>query len=59
MLQLYKLHDENYMDIIKSLFQININMPGSMENEHPHKFLQNLRPIEEFRNTPLIPISDR
>jgi hypothetical protein len=34
-------------------------MPGSMENEHPHKFLANLRPIEEFRNTPLIPISDR
>jgi hypothetical protein len=34
-------------------------MPGTIENEHPHKFLPNLRPIEEFRNTPLIPISDR
>jgi hypothetical protein len=36
-----------------------MNMPGSMENEHPHKFLKDLRPIEEFRNTPLVPISDR
>jgi len=34
-------------------------MPGTMENEHPHRFIQNLRPIEEFRNTPLIPISER
>ncbi len=47
------------MEKIKQLFQININLPGTMENEHPHKFLQNLRPIEEFRNTPLIPVSDR
>lgn len=30
-----------------------------MENEHPHKFLKNLRPIEEFRHTPLIPISEK
>ena len=30
-----------------------------MENEHPHRFLPSLRPIEEFRNTPLIPISER
>lgn len=30
-----------------------------MENEHPHRFIEHLRPIEEFRNTPLIPISDR
>lgn len=34
-------------------------MPGVMENEHPHKFLKNLRPVEEFRHTPIIPISDR
>lgn len=30
-----------------------------MEAEHPHKFLENLRPIEEFRHTPLIPINQR
>lgn len=30
-----------------------------MENEHPHKFLKELRPVEDFRHTPIIPISDR
>ena len=30
-----------------------------MENEHPHRFIEHLRPIEEFRNTPLIPISEK
>jgi len=30
-----------------------------MENEHPHRFLPSLIPVEEFRHTPLIPISDR
>jgi hypothetical protein len=30
-----------------------------MENEHPHRFLPELRPLEEFRNTPLIPVSER
>lgn len=34
-------------------------MPGAIELEHPHKFLKDLRPIEEFRHTPLIPISER
>jgi len=53
------IKDEEHMDYIRSLMSININMPGTMENENPHRFLQNLRPIEEFRNTPLIPISDR
>ena len=59
MLQLYKLQDQNYMDAVRASFEININLPGCMENEHPHRFLQNLRPLEDFRNTPLIPISDR
>ena len=58
------------MESLRRCFTININMPGSMENEHPHKFLKSttintthnvidLRPVEEFRNTPLIPISDK
>ena len=34
-------------------------MPGTMEAEHPHKFLKDLRPIEDFRHTPLVPISDK
>jgi|JI6StandDraft_1071083.scaffolds.fasta_scaffold88630_2 hypothetical protein len=36
---------------------MNINLPGAIENENPNSFLQ-LRPIEEFRHTPLIPISE-
>ena len=26
---------------------------------HPNKFLPNLRPVEDFRHTPLIPISEK
>ena len=33
-------------------------MPGCIENEHTHRFMK-IRPIEEFRHTPLIPISDK
>ena len=33
-------------------------MPGTLENEDPNRFL-NLRPVEEFRYLPIIPISDR
>merc|ERR1712046_489772 len=37
---------------------MNLNMPGALENEDPNRFLQ-LRPVEEFRYLPIIPISDR
>merc|ERR1719330_619122 len=30
-----------------------------MEVVHPNKFLPNLRPVEEFRHTPIIPISEK
>jgi len=26
---------------------------------HPNKFLPNLRPVEDFRHTPIIPISEK
>ncbi|EGR34259.1 hypothetical protein IMG5_018840 [Ichthyophthirius multifiliis] len=48
-----------YMDRMKRNVSINFNIPGTLENEHPHKFIQNLRPLQEFRNTPLIPISEK
>jgi len=38
--------------------RVNTDIPGAMETVHPNKFLPNLRPVEEFRHTPLIPISD-
>jgi hypothetical protein len=33
-------------------------LPGCIETENPNRFIKNLRPIEEFRNTPIIPVSD-
>jgi len=33
-------------------------LPGCIETENPNRFIKNLRPIEDFRNTPLIPVSD-
>ena len=41
------------------MFRVNTDIPGSLEVVHPNKFLPNLRPVEEFRHTPLIPISER
>jgi hypothetical protein len=35
-----KLNDESYMDDLRRCFSLNINMPGAMENEHPHRFLK-------------------
>jgi len=34
-------------------------VPGSIESIHPNKFLANLRPVEDFRHTPVIPISEK
>jgi len=50
---------DQYMDQIRRNMTLNMNMPGVMENEDPHKFIKALRPVEEFRHTPIIPISDR
>jgi hypothetical protein len=36
---------------------VNISIPGTIEVEDPRNFME-LRPIEEFRHTPLIPISE-
>ena len=41
------------------MFRVNTDIPGAMEVVHPNKFLPNLRPIEEFRHTPLIPVSEK
>ena len=39
--------------------RFNPDIPGSIEVVHPNKFLPNLRPVEDFRHTPIIPISDK
>lgn len=53
------IQNQEYMDQLRRCFAVNLNMPGSVEAEHPHKFIKNIRPIEEFRNTPLIPIAEK
>ena len=39
--------------------RFNPDIPGAIEMVHPNKFLANLRPIEDFRHTPIIPISEK
>ena len=46
------------MDNLRSCYTPNVNIPGVTEYEHPNKFLAELRPVEEFRHTPIIPITE-
>ena len=47
------------MKTVRSLMRFNPDIPGAIELVHPNKFLPNLRPIEDFRHTPIIPISEK
>ena len=47
------------MKTVRSMMRFNPDMPGAIELVHPNKFLPNLRPIEDFRHTPIIPISEK
>ena len=51
--------DEEHMKKVRSMYRVNTDIPGALELVHPNKFLPNLRPVEEFRHTPIIPISER
>ena len=51
--------DEESMTRVRSMYRVNTDIPGAIELVHPNKFLPNLRPVEEFRHTPIIPISER
>lgn len=37
------INNQKYMDHILSCWQINMSLPGCIENEHPHRFLKDLR----------------
>lgn len=54
---LTKLKNEKHMIQIRKTFEINFNMPGCVELIDPNRFIEGLRPVEEFRHTPIIPIS--
>ena len=47
------------MKTIRMMTRFNPDMPGAIEQVHPNKFLPNLRPVDDFRNTPVIPISEK
>lgn len=53
------LTNDKRMNKIREMFELNISMPGAIELVHPNRFVPNLRPVEDFRHTPLVPISDR
>lgn len=53
------VNDEGLMKRTRSYFRVNTDIPGSIEVVHPNKFLPNLRPVEDFRHTPIIPISEK
>jgi len=48
-----------HMKTVRSLVRFNNDMPGAIEHVHPNKFITNLRPIDDFRHTPIIPISEK
>ena len=35
-----KINSEPYMNRMRRCFSLNISMPGTLENEHPNKFLK-------------------
>ncbi len=53
------LNDPDTMKTIRYMARFNPDMPGAIELVHPNKFLPNLRPVDDFRHTPVIPISEK
>jgi len=51
--------NDETMTRVRSMYRVNTEIPGAIELVHPNKFLPNLRPVEEFRHTPIIPISEK
>lgn len=53
------LKNEVVMNRVRRMARYNIDLPGNIEDVHPNKFIANLRPVEEFRHTPVVPISEK
>lgn len=45
------------MNELRKARKLNLDLPGCIELEHPNRFLD-IRKIEEFRHTPIIPIPE-
>jgi hypothetical protein len=37
---MHRIENEKYMATLRECFTININMPGTLENEDPNKFIR-------------------
>ena len=53
------LENPSHMKTLRDMYRFNPDIPGAIEVVHPNKFLPNLRPVEDFRHTPIIPISEK
>jgi hypothetical protein len=52
------INNDKIMIRIRKACLYNRDLPGNIEDVHPNKFIADLRPIEEFRHTPVVPISE-
>lgn len=53
------LKDEKEMNLVREFYRYNVELPGNVLDVHPLKFVPNLTPVEEFRHTPVTPISEK
>ena len=53
------LQDKKLMKRLRSYYRYNRDMPANMEDVNPMKFEPNLKPIEEFRYTPVSAIPEK
>lgn len=45
------------MEELRRSRKLNLDLPGCVELEHPNRFLE-IRKVEDFRHTPVVPISE-
>jgi hypothetical protein len=41
-LPMLRVNNEGYMGTLRKCFSLNINMPGTLENEDPNKFIRGI-----------------
>ena len=54
-----KLQDARYMQWVRRTYAVNPSLPGCLEVEDVNRFVPDLRPVEDFPHTPIVPISDK
>lgn len=52
------LKNEEYLNRVRKSRIVNFDLPGCIELEDPNWFLPDLRPVEDFPHTPIIPIAE-